>query len=357
MAEDIRVLIVDDSSLVRRILTEELGKQQGITVVGSAPDPFIARDKILALKPDVLTLDVEMPRMDGLTFLRRLMKHHPMPVVIISSLTTKGCETALACIEAGAVEVLAKPGESYSVGDLAEQLGDVIRAAARVRPRIRPTPSAQASPARVTPRSQAMIQTTHKVIAIGSSTGGTEALTTILTALPKQCPGIVMTQHMPEGFTASFAQRLDALCEIDVREAKDGDWVTPGLALLAPGNRHMHLARDGARYIVRVTDGPRVRRHRPSVEVLFESVALHAGRNAMGVILTGMGDDGADGLLSMRKAGAYTVAQDEATCVVFGMPKEAIARGGASAVAPLGDMASLMLDFAAAETAAKAHPA
>jgi two-component system, chemotaxis family, protein-glutamate methylesterase/glutaminase len=343
---DVRVLIVDDSSIVRQVLSRELAKQPGITVVGTAPDPFVARDKILSLRPDVITLDIEMPRMDGLTFLRRLMKHHPVPVIIVSSLTPKGCQTAMACMEAGAIDVLSKPGESYSVGDLASQLGDIIRGAGGVR--LRPAASADAPPGapRTASTPGAMIQTTHKVVAIGSSTGGTEALRHILTTLPTQTPGIIMTQHMPEGFTASFAQRLDSLCEIDVREARDGDWVSPGLALLAPGNKHMRLSRDGARYLVRVCDGPRVCRHRPSVEVLFESTAQYAGANAMGIILTGMGDDGAAGLLSMRRAGAVTVAQDEASCVVFGMPREAIALNAASMVLPLSDVPRHIIDFA-----------
>ncbi|MDX2131704.1 MAG: chemotaxis response regulator protein-glutamate methylesterase [Planctomycetota bacterium] len=345
MPDPVRVLIVDDSSIVRRVLTDELGRQPGIAVVGAAPDPFVARDKILALRPDVITLDLEMPRLDGLSFLRRLMKFHPLPVIVVSSITPKGCETAMACMEAGAIDVLCKPGESYSIGDLASQLGDIIRGSARAKIRARAQTS-DAPPPRRLALADAMIQTTHKVVAIGSSTGGTEALRTILTALPKQCPGIVMTQHMPEGFTGPFASRLNTLCEIEVREARDNDWVTPGVALLAPGNRHMRLARDGARYVVRVCDGPRVRRHKPSVEVLFESVAQFAGPNAMGIILTGMGDDGADGLLTMRRAGAVTVAQDEASCVVFGMPKEAIARGAAMFESPLSDIARHIVDFA-----------
>ena len=354
-----RVLIVDDSSIVRRKLADELSKQQGITVVGTAPDPFVARDKILALRPDIITLDIEMPRMDGLSFLRRLMKHHPIPVVIVSSLTVKGCDTAMACMEAGAIDVLCKPGASYSVGDLAELLGDIIRGASLTHPRISDAPSARRTPTPGGPAGAgtSMIETTHKVIALGASTGGTEAIRSVLTALPRQTPGIVMTQHMPEGFTASFAQRLDTLCEIEVREAKDGDWVTPGLALLAPGNRHMRLARDGARYVVRVCDGPRVNRHRPSVDVLFESTARYAGANAMGVIMTGMGDDGADGLRAMRNAGAVTVAQDEASCVVFGMPKVAIERGGASIVSPLVQIPDRIIDFASGTLARAARSA
>jgi two-component system chemotaxis response regulator CheB len=276
------------------------------------------------------------------------MKYHPVPTIIVSSLTPAGCDMALACLEAGAVDVVAKPSESYSVGDLSVQLSELIRGASRAKlkpvarstgPEIAPPPAA----------SKALIATTHKVIALGTSTGGTDALMTVLSALPKQAPGIVMVQHMPEEFTRSFAERLDSRCAIDVKEAEDGDAVIPGVALLAPGNRHMRLARDGARYVVRITSGPRVCRHRPSVEVLFESTAEYAGANAMGVIMTGMGDDGATGLVSMRNAGAYTVAQDEQSCVVFGMSREAIRRGGACTVCPLDRIAAQILGFAAGE--------
>jgi len=343
MATEIRVLIVDDSSLVRRALARELEKQRGITVVGTAPDPYIARDKILALHPDVITLDIEMPRMDGLSFLRKLMKYHPLPTIVVSSLTPKGCDTAIACLEAGAVDVLCKPGEAYTIGDLGQQLGDLILAAGKIDLQSRPA----ARPPTITrrPRGRAMIETTRKVIAMGSSTGGTEALRSVLSALPRQAPGIVMTQHMPPGFTTSFAQRLDSLCELEVREARDGDAVVPGTALLAPGEKHMRLARDGARYIVRVGGGPRVCRHRPSVEVLFESTAEYAGANAMGIIMTGMGGDGAHGLKSMRDAGAVTIAQDEASCVVFGMPREAINCGGAAIVSALDRIPRYIIDF------------
>lgn len=351
----VRVLIVDDSSVVRQALKNNLGSLPGIEIVGVAPDPYVARDKIMALKPDVITLDIEMPRMDGLTFLRKLMKFHPVRTIVVSSLTQKGCDTALACLEAGAFGVVAKPAEAYSVGDMAAELGRLIKDAAA-----HPVPEAKEKlpegPAQrlAAPVSLASIETTHKVIALGTSTGGTEALRHVLGALPKQVPGIIMTQHMPEGFTASFAARLNELCEIEVREAKDGDAVVTGLALLAPGNKHMRLARDGARYIVRVTDGPRVCRHKPSVEVLFESAAEHAGRNAMGIIMTGMGDDGASGLKSLRDAGAYTVAQDKDSCVVFGMPREAIERGGAITVCPLSQIPQQILDFAAGKVSAKA---
>lgn len=356
MQREIGVLIVDDSSIVRQVLSRELGRQPGIRVVGTAPDPFVARDKILTLRPDVVTLDIEMPRMDGLTFLRRLMKHHPLPVVVVSSLTARGTTTALACLEAGAIDVVPKPNESYSVGDLAEHLGEIIRGAAEVKLRMpSETPVSETKTVgTASSNGTALIKTTHNVIALGSSTGGTEALRTVLTALPADAPGIVMTQHMPEGFTRMFAERLNSLCAMNVREAKDGDWVVPGVALLAPGNKHLRLSRDGARYIVRVCDGPRVCRHRPSVDVLFESVAKSAGSNAMGVIMTGMGNDGASGLLSMRKAGAVTLAQDEASCVVFGMPREAIKLGGAQVVEPLDRIAGRILEFAGGKLKAAA---
>jgi two-component system chemotaxis response regulator CheB len=342
----LKVLIVDDSSIVRQVLSRELSRQPGIRVVGTAPDPYVARDMILQLEPDVVTLDIEMPRMDGLTFLRKLMKYHPLPVIVVSSLAAKGCAMAIACLEAGAIDAVPKPNESYSVGDVADRLAELIRGSAGMRLPLLRTRSA-ARPAVAAPTgSIALAETTHKVVALGASTGGTEALRTVLEALPKQSPGIVITQHMPEGFTTSFAQRLDSLCEIEVKEALDGDWVVPGRALLAPGNRHLKLHRDGARYIVRVVDGPRVSRHRPSVDVLFESVARVAGRNAFGAILTGMGSDGAAGLLAMRKAGAVTVAQDEATCVVYGMPKEAVKLGAAQLCVPLTEIATHVLSYA-----------
>jgi len=349
----VSVLIVDDSSIVRQVLARELARQPGIKVVGTAPDPFVARDMILQLKPDVVTLDIEMPRMDGLTFLRKLMKYHPMPVIVVSSLAIKGREMAIACLEAGAIDVVSKPNESYSIGDVTGHLADLIRGAHRVRLKA-PVAATAATPIRPPPYvlgcgaagSVALAETTHKVVALGASTGGTEALKVVLQALPKQCPGIVMTQHMPEGFTAAFAQRLNGICEIEVKEAEDGDWVVPGRAILAPGNRHLKLDRDGARYIARVVDGPRVSRHRPSVDVLFESVARVAGKNAFGAIMTGMGGDGASGLLSMRKAGAMTIAQDEASCVVYGMPKEAVKLGGVQLVSPLNAIAGHIMAYA-----------
>ncbi|MFT5422742.1 MAG: two-component system chemotaxis response regulator CheB [Phycisphaerales bacterium] len=350
VAKNIRVLIVDDSSVVRQALKRGLEQEPGIEVVGVAPDPYVARDMIANRRPDVLTLDIEMPRMDGLTFLRKLMKFHPLPTIVVSSLTVAGCDTAIACLEAGAVDVVAKPGEAYTIGDVTARLADLIRAAA-YRPVL--TRDTTATPSRLPAASghaaKAMIETTNKVIALGTSTGGTEALRHVLTALPKQIPGIVMTQHMPGGFTTSFANRLNELCEIEVREAKDGDAVIPGLALLAPGDMHMRLSRDGARYIVRVTDGPKVCRHKPSVEVLFESTAEYAGANALGAIMTGMGSDGGTGLLAMRNAGAFTIAQDEASCVVFGMPKVAIECGGACLVTPLDKIAGHLMSFGAGQ--------
>jgi len=328
----IRVLIVDDSAIVRKILTQELGKHAEIEVVGTAPDPYIARDKIVALDPDVLTLDVEMPRMDGITFLRKLMKHRPMPVIVLSSLTPQGGKTAMEALEAGAVEVMCKPGGSFTVGDMCGVLVEKIRAAstARIERRVTTAPQGTSRPQRLS-----MAETTNKIFAIGASTGGVQALTRVLSALPANAPGTVVVQHMPAHFTTSFAQRLDTECAMNVKEADDGDRVVPGRVLIAPGGYHMVLGRSGANYYVTLTSGPPVCRQRPSVEVLFNSVAKFAGANAVGAILTGMGDDGATGLLNMRQAGAHTIAQDEQSCVVFGMPKEAIARGGAEEIVSL----------------------
>jgi two-component system chemotaxis response regulator CheB len=343
----IRVLIVDDSAVVRQILEKELKKDPHIEVVGTAPDPYVARDKIVRLKPDVLTLDIEMPRMDGITFLRRLMHYAPMPVVIVSSLTAKGGALAMEALDAGAVEVMCKPGASYSVGDMAIEIIEKIKAAAQVRVEKRET-GAVGDLQRATGAVQrlSMTQTTNKVLAIGTSTGGTEALRRILPRLPGNAPGIVIVQHMPEHFTRSFAQHLNEMCAIDVKEAEDGDTVAPGKALIAPGNFHMLLQRSGAMYYVQVKQGPLVNRHRPSVDVLFKSVARYAGANAVGVIMTGMGADGAAGLREMRDAGAHTIAQDEASCVVFGMPKEAIAMGGAEYIEPLARIPEKMIELA-----------
>jgi two-component system chemotaxis response regulator CheB len=339
----IRVLLVDDSAIVRKVLAQELAKDPGIEVVGAAPDPFVARDMILSLRPDVITLDIEMPRMDGLTFLRRLMRFYPLPVVIVSSLTPRGGDVAMEAMDLGAVEVLCKPGSSYAVGDMAVELRDKVKAAALSG--VRPT----ASPERGMPPHGrlSLLRTTHSVIAIGASTGGTQALQSLLSTLPANSPGIVIVQHMPEHFTRSFAERLNALCAIEVKEAADGDTVVPGRALIAPGGYHMELDRSGAVYQVRVRGGELVSRHRPSVNVLFRSVAKIAGRNAVGAILTGMGNDGAEGMKEMRVHGAATIAQDEESCVVFGMPKEAIAMGGVDHVLPLEAIPGKILELAA----------
>ncbi|HWQ70007.1 MAG TPA: chemotaxis response regulator protein-glutamate methylesterase [Patescibacteria group bacterium] len=353
MDNKIRVLIVDDSALMRKMLTVLLGRDSQIEVIGAAADPFFARDKIKALNPDVLTLDVEMPRMDGLTFLEKLMRAHPMPVVMVSSLTESGCETTLRALELGAVDFITKPKVDLRehMDEIAEEIIAKVRAAslARVVPRERREPHAvSAGAAARSPVPGAMIRTTDRVIAVGASTGGTEALKDFLTMLPANAPGIVIVQHMPEKFTKSFAERCDQLCTVRVKEAADGDRVLPGHALIAPGNYHMALRRNGAQYFVNVYSGPPVNRHRPSVDVLFESAAECAGRNAVGVIMTGMGADGAQGLLRMKQAGARTIAQDEASCVVFGMPKEAIALGAADHVLSLPMIPYKTLELAAA---------
>jgi two-component system chemotaxis response regulator CheB len=328
----IRVLIVDDSAIVRRILAEALAAEPDLEVVGTAPDPFVARDKILALNPHVITLDIEMPRMDGLTFLKRLMHFHPMPVIVISSLGQASCHAAMDALRLGAVEVLAKPGGPYSVGELRIDLPNRIRAAAaaRVRGAQKPQPELSAPP--VTTPAQFLPQA---ILAIGASTGGTEAIEKVLTRLPQSIPGTVITQHIPAGFSRAFADRLNQICAMQVKEAADGDEVAPGRALVAAGDFHMRLERSSGGYRVRVETGPRVCYQRPSVDVLFHSVAESAGKHAVGVLLTGMGSDGAQGLLAMRRQGARTIAQDEATCVVFGMPKEAIKLGAADQVVAL----------------------
>jgi two-component system chemotaxis response regulator CheB len=343
----IRVLIVDDSAIVRKIFTQELSKYPDIKIVGTAPDPYVARDKIVALKPDVITLDIEMPRMDGLTFLKKLMKYYPIPTIVVSSLTPKNSAMALEALEAGAVEVLAKPGGSYSVGDMSVQLVEKIRAAARARI-LPPSPSPATKPSEAVSAEiskLSLTQTTHKVIAMGASTGGTEALKAVLVQMPPTSPGIVIVQHMPPKFTQAFAERLDSLCQIKVKEAQNNDPVIPGVALIAPGNYNMVLKRSGARYYVEIKDGPIVCYQRPSVDVLFHSAARYAGANAVGVIMTGMGRDGASGLLEMKKAGAKTIAQDEQTCVVFGMPKEAIKLGAVDVVAPLQDIPKVIMSM------------
>lgn len=330
----IKVLIVDDSAIVRKVLTKKLSAFEDIEVVGAAMDPFIARDKIVKSKPDVVTLDLEMPRMDGLSFLAKLMKYYPTPVVVLSSLTPRNGEMAMKALELGAVEVLCKPGSSFSTQEITASLVRAIRAAASAV--VKKTAPAPTTAGRIESKDGLLLDTTtEKIIAIGASTGGTKAIEAVLTQLPLITPGVVIVQHMPEQFTTTFAKRLNDICAMEVREAGDGDRVLNGVALIAPGNKHMVLKRTGARYVVRLTDGPRVHYQRPSVDVLFESVAANAGRNAVGVIMTGMGADGAEGLLAMRNAGAYTMAQNEETCVVFGMPKEAIKFGAAGKVVPL----------------------
>ncbi len=339
----IRVLIVDDSAVVRQILAEELSRDARIEVVGTAPDPFVARDKIVRLAPDVVTLDLEMPRMDGITFLRKLMKHWPLPVVIVSSLAPEGGELALQGLEAGAVDVICKPGAAYTVGDMSTELIDKIRAAARAK---LPRAGRTAGRRRATVRTAALARTTNMVVAIGASTGGTEALKRVLEAMPANGPGTIVVQHMPEHFTRSFAGHLNDICRMEVKEAEDGDSVTSGKVLIAPGNRHTMLRRSGATYFLRVKSGPLVCRHRPSVDVLFKSVARYAGRNAVGVIMTGMGDDGAKGLLEMKKGGARTIAQDEASCIVFGMPKEAIDLHAVDRVESLDRIPAVIIELA-----------
>jgi two-component system chemotaxis response regulator CheB len=333
------VLVVDDSALMRQLLTDLLGADPGLEVVAAAADPYAAWDKVKQFEPDVLTLDVEMPRMDGLTFLGKLMGHRPLPVVMVSSLTERNCDTTLRALELGAVDFVTKPKLDVTTGTvaLADEIVAKVKAAARARPRARAAPPARLAPA------GGGFRATHKVIALGASTGGCEALAAVLTALPADAPGVVVVIHMPEGFTKSYAARLDRACAVRVSEAKDGDRVVPGHVLIAPGNFHLSVARSGAVATVRVTGGEPVNRHRPAVDVLFRSCARELGPNATGAILTGMGDDGARGLLEMRRAGARTVAQDEATCVVFGMPKEAIVLGAAEDVLPLDRIAAHLL--------------
>jgi two-component system chemotaxis response regulator CheB len=347
----IRVLVIDDSASVRQLMTEVLSSDPAIEVIGTASDPYVAVEHIRREVPDVITLDVEMPRMDGITFLTKLMSQHPVPVVICSTLTEKGSETALLALERGAVEIITKPkvGTREFFRESCLRICDIVKAAAQAQVRkkeiasrleAKPKYSADAILAKSAPR---MIQTTDKVIAVGASTGGTEALREFLEALPVDAPGIVIVQHMPEQFTAKFAQRLDSLCRVNIKEAADNDAVTQGRVLIAPGNHHLLLKRSGARYYVEVKDGPLVNRHRPAVDVLFRSTARHAGRNAIGVIMTGMGDDGAKGMLEMKEAGSINIAQDEASCVVFGMPAEAIKAGGVHTVLPLHRIAGEVL--------------
>jgi two-component system chemotaxis response regulator CheB len=347
MAGPIRVLIVDDSAVVRQALTEILSADPEIEVMGTAADPLIATDKIRRQRPDVITLDVEMPRMDGLSFLKQIMAQDPIPVVMCSSLTEKGAEVTMKALQYGAVEIINKPkmGAKQFLEDSNVIICDAVKAAARARVRRLsslvndPEPKLTADVMLSQPRHTENFRTTEKIIAVGASTGGTEALRVFLQGMPYDAPGIVIVQHMPQHFTAAFAKRLNGICRISVKEAADGDTVIPGRALIAPGNMHMMLKRSGTRYHVVIKDGPLVCRHRPSVDVLFRSVGRYAGQNAIGVIMTGMGDDGARGMKEMKNSGAINLAQDEASCVVFGMPQEAIKHGGIDKVLHLDDLA------------------
>jgi two-component system chemotaxis response regulator CheB len=345
--KNIKVLVVDDSAVVRKILEKELNAKEGIEVVGTAADPYIAREKIIELNPDVLTLDIEMPRMDGITFLRKLMEARPMPVIILSSLGERNGPVALEALELGALDVVQKPGSSFTVQDTCNELAGLIRSAVGSRavewglriPRVAP-------PAPRAAEKSAMTRTTQKIIAIGASTGGVQSLSAIFAVLPATTHGIVVVQHMPPKFTSLFAQRMNSNCAMEVREAAHGDRILPGLILIAPGGKHMTISRSGAQYSVMLNEDPPVCHQRPSVDVLFNSVARHAGANAVGAILTGMGNDGAAGLLAMKQAGAKTAAQDEASSIVFGMPKEAIKLGGADYVLPLSGMAGMLQKLA-----------
>ncbi len=349
MADKIKVMVVDDSAVVRQVVTQAIASDPGIEVVATAQDPVFALEKMKALWPDVLVVDIEMPRMDGLTFLKKIMAQHPTPVIICSSLAEKGAQVTMEALAAGAFTIITKPkiGVKSFLQDSANDIVTAIKSAARAN--MRAVRRMTAAPAALNPEPKlsadamlashhtgaGMYGTTDRLVAIGTSTGGTQALEAVLTRLPGTCSGIVIVQHMPEKFTAMFAERLNGLCKLEVREAKNGDRVIPGRALIAPGGRHMMLKRSGAQYYVEVADGPLVNRHKPSVDVLFRSVAQVAGKNALGIIMTGMGDDGARGLKEMHDAGAQTVAEDESTCVVFGMPKEAIKLGGVDKIMPL----------------------
>ncbi|WP_342743881.1 chemotaxis response regulator protein-glutamate methylesterase [Desulfamplus magnetovallimortis] len=339
----IRVLVVDDSAIVRKVFSQELSKEKDIEVVGTAPDPYVAREKIIELKPDVITLDIEMPRMDGITFLKKLMQHYPLPVIIVSSLTSKGSSLALEALSTGALEVISKPNAAYSVGDMSIQLADKIRAVYGVHVDARKPVKVNEATNQIAVNSRALAQTTNKIIAIGASTGGTEAIRKVVTRFPVTSPGVVIVQHMPAQFTTSFAERLNGLCQMEVKEAQDGDSVTNGRILIAPGNYHMVLRRSGARYYVQVKNGPMVHHQRPAVDVLFKSVARYAGRNALGIILTGMGSDGAAGMLSMKNEGAINIAQNEKSCVVYGMPKEAVKMGGVDHIEHIDNIAEVAI--------------
>jgi two-component system chemotaxis response regulator CheB len=354
----IKVLIVDDSALIRALLTEIINGQPDMEVVGTAPDPLVAREKIKALNPDVLTLDVEMPKMDGLVFLEKLMRLRPMPVVMVSSLTEKSSTITLHALELGAVDYVTKPKIDIRCGlmEYSEELAGKIRCAAKARLNRTASPDRQQH-AEVKKNTADVVlkaehqpfSTTEKIVVVGASTGGTEALKEFLVTMPPDSPAILITQHMPETFTKAFAQRLNGLCKIAVKEAEHGERVLPGHAYIAPGNRHLLLNRSGANYTVHLSDGPLVSRHRPSVDVMFRSAANSAGKNCIGIIMTGMGDDGAAGMLELHREGAHTLAQDEESCVVFGMPKEAIARGGVDEIVPLHDLARRLISWLSAQ--------
>ncbi|NHZ41507.1 protein-glutamate methylesterase/protein-glutamine glutaminase [Massilia aquatica] len=343
----IKVLIVDDSALIRSVMSEIISSQPDMEVVGVAPDPLVARELIKQTNPDVLTLDVEMPKMDGLDFLEKLMRLRPMPVVMVSSLTERGSEITMRALELGAVDFVTKPKISIQSGmrEYTELISDKIRAASKAR--IKPRTVSAEKPSGALPALRNPLTSSEKLIIIGASTGGTEAIREFLMQMPSDCPGILIAQHMPEGFTTSFARRLDTLCKISVREAAGDERVLPGHAYIAPGHSHLLLARSGANYVTRIEQTDPVNRHRPSVDVLFRSAAQAAGKNAVGVILTGMGKDGAAGMLEMKNAGAHNFAQDEASCVVFGMPREAIAMGGTHEVGALTALPGMVLGYLA----------
>jgi two-component system chemotaxis response regulator CheB len=346
----IKVLIVDDSALIRSVMSEIISSQSDMQVVGVAPDPLVARELIKQTNPDVLTLDVEMPKMDGLDFLEKLMRLRPMPVLMVSSLTERGSEITMRALELGAVDFVTKPKISIQSGmrEYTELIADKIRAAAKARIKPR-TLNAAGAPPTALPALRNPLTSSEKLIIIGASTGGTEAIREFLMQMPSDCPGILIAQHMPEGFTTSFARRLDSLCKISVREAAGDERILPGHAYIAPGHSHLLLARSGANYVTRIEQSEPVNRHRPSVDVLFRSAAVAAGKNAVGVILTGMGKDGAAGMLEMKNAGAYNFAQDEASCVVFGMPREAIALGANNEVGALVDLPGMVLNYLATQ--------
>ncbi|MGQ2966424.1 protein-glutamate methylesterase/protein-glutamine glutaminase [Methylophilus sp.] len=341
-----KVLVIDDSALIRSLLTELINDTKDLEVVGAAPDPLVAREMIKQLNPDVLTLDVEMPRMDGLDFLEKLMRLRPMPVLMVSTLTEKGSEITLRALELGATDFVTKPkmGITQGMQQYADEITDKIRTAAKAKvSTLQSIAKASASGGQVQNAIRNPLISSEKLLIIGASTGGTEAIKAFLTQMPSDCPGVLITQHMPAGFTKSFASRLDSLCKISVKEAVDGERILPGHAYIAPGDQHLLLARSGANYVTRLSDSEPVNRHKPSVDVLFESAAVNAGKNAIGIILTGMGKDGAVGMLRMKEAGAHNFAQNEESCVVYGMPREAVAHGGVHEVAHLKDLPRLVL--------------